>query len=289
MYKIAFLLSTLLLFCNYDSNNGYSPLSEKHCQTTANNNIKINEVNDLGQRYGYSIWMNSDAIDANYHASKWNNQSVYQRYNTWKAGKSVFLTSSGGYSSNNYTTSLGLTIENGRVVNNLLDDNMDAIVVIYNGDLEVIDCRKKMKIKAINQTLQLSNRQDKTLFVNKMKQLKATVFQTHLLAKNDILKIKTDSDKKVAERKLLAIVEKDNESFYTLFYIKRGERLYNAAKKINNYLISKDYTVHNIINLDTGVHNILKTYQLKSCSNRVIEGESRIGSAVNLITFFKES
>lgn len=285
MYRIAFLISALLLFCNYD-NSFYSPLTEKHCQTTANGKVKVNEVNDLGKRYGYAIWMNNNVINANYHVSKLNNQNVYQRYKTWKIGKSVLLTSSGGYSSNNYTTALGLTIENGRVINNLLDSKMDAIVLIYDGELEIIDIRKKTKIKAINQSLQLNNRQDKIIFVNKIKQLKATVFQTHLLAKDDVLKIKMGSDKKIAERKLLAMVEKDNESFYTLFYIKKGERLYDVSKKVNTYLINQNYTVNAIVNLDTGVHNILKTDNLKSCSNQTIQGETNINNAVNLISFF---
>ena len=76
--------------------------------------------------------------------------------------------------------------EDNDIVNNLLDNNMDAIVLIYNGKLEIIDIHKKMKIKAINKTLQLTNRQDKSIFVSKVKQLKATVFQTHLLAKDNI-------------------------------------------------------------------------------------------------------
>jgi hypothetical protein len=288
MYKTLFLISVLFYLSSYTV-VPYSSITEKHCQITSNGKVKVYEVNDLGRRYGYSIWLNSASIQVHYHTSKLNNQTVYQRYNSWKVEKRMVLASSGGYSTNNYKKPLGLTIEGGRVVNNLLDSDMDAIVLIYNGSIEIIDISQKMKIETIDETLQLSNYRDKAIFINKVKQLKATVFQTHLLAKGNLLKIKENSDKKVAERKLLAIVKKDNQTFYSLFYIKKGEKLYDVSKKVNGYLKSENYTVKGIVNLDTGVHNILKTYQLKSCTNQELRGESNINTATNLISFYIES
>jgi hypothetical protein len=285
MYKTLFLISTLLYFSSYTIFS-YTSITQKHCQTTPDGKVNVYELNDLGRKYGYGIWLNSSSIKVNYHASKINSQTVYQQYGSWKVGKKIVLTSSGGYSTNNYKTPLGLTIDEGQIVNNLLDNNMDAIVLIHNGILEIIDVRQKKRIEILDETLQLSDYRDKSIFINKVKQLKATVFQTHLLAKDNLLKIKEDSDKKVAERKLLAIVEQEGEVFYVLFYIKKGERLYDVSKKINGYLVSENYTVKAVVNLDTGVHNILKTYQLRNCSNQELQGESSINTATNLISFY---
>lgn len=114
-----------------------------------------------------------------------------------------------------------------------------------------------------------------------------TVFQTHLLAYNNQLKINYNAKRDVAERKFLVLVEQGGKRFAVIYRIK-GYYLYDAAKIVFELLESNPtYRIKSMINLDTGLQNVLDLHQSVSyCNDEEIKGFVYPEYAMNLLVFY---
>jgi hypothetical protein len=261
--------------------NKENGISEQYCNNAFDGNVKTYTLKDGYSNLGHSIWISrkSGKVNAKYFADKQYGQVVHDRYDSWRSGKDVVLMSSGAYATGWDGTDIpvGVTVDNGIVVNRKYDSGMDGLVIVYatggivvsnidDGDLYLATLDKKVDIR---------NSADRTKFLTWAKDEKATVFQTHLTIYKNQLECYYSSKDKNARRKLLVLAESsDGELFHIIFYFKdSGYTLYNASTMTLNYLKGKGMDVIAAINLDTGNYDIINTGSgVKDCSGNHIEG-----------------
>ena len=205
-----------------------------------------------------------DRIRAKYFAARdYNGKSVHERYKLWsKSNPNVVLISSGTYM-NDYGVPVGLTIDNGIVVNESLKyDEMDALVIIYATGGVVVSNLKKggLYIKALKKTLNIRKSSlDLDAFIEWAKANEATVFQTHLLAYDNEVTINSKkSSTKQRERRFLAVGKnEDGEIIHSIVFNPEKTSLYNGSEKVKEFLNEfKDIEIIFMINLDTGMQNV---------------------------------
>lgn len=264
-------------------------LSETTCQTGFSSNVTVKAIQKYGRPYGYSVWMkaNNNQLKAQYFAQSLHNQSVYNRYMSWQSPKRTIAFTSAAYTLSDNYTSKGLTIENGAVINSNFDSEMDALVVLYRGDILIFDTKNPFHFKEIGQ-LNLSNGFARQRLISWSRSNGATVFQTHLLVSDNELKITTAARKKIARRKVLVQISKNYEDYTIIFYIKRGEYLFDAAQNIQSLLQSySNVTIKSMINLDTGVNDVLGLDgSLSLCNRQEVKGREQPNLATNILSFY---
>ena len=135
--------------------------------------------------YGWefnTITLNREAsnkrIKVKYFAAKdYNGASVPERFANWFQSKNVIAFSSAGYMTEwdlNNATPVGITVDNGRVVNRKVAD-FDALVVIYaTGGVVVADINEGIKVNGIDKLLKVKNQRDRLEFLDWCKKNNAT-------------------------------------------------------------------------------------------------------------------
>lgn len=272
--------------------NPYFVIAEVECDQGSNGNIQVKELKYNDEKMGYSIWMKKNwnrKVKMDYLAGSGNALSVYARYNKWKLNKKVLLCSSGGYTTKNNKYPIGLNIDRGVVINRSWNTKMDALVIASNEGINVLPIDQSVYFKPMRCSIKIQNDYDFSKFIRWAKDNKASVFQTHLLAYENQLTVSKLASINVAFRKLLVeTTDDEGKEFLTLFYIRRGAFLFDAANSIVQYLQTKEYTVNTMINLDTGVNDILDLHpNWNTCNTAVIKGRTEINYAPNLIVFYQ--
>ncbi len=263
-----------------------SYLAEDLCTSNFNNEVKTYSLSDYSGEIGYSIWLDrkSQKVKAKYFAHKDVNsgQIVNDRYENWRGGRNVILISSGAYASEWEASDIpvGITIDNGIVVNRAIDDDMDALVIIEavggvrvsnieDGDLSIVT-------NTGSQTINIKTQ--KVEFLKWCEENNATVFQTHLLVYKDLLKVgKYNSDKEESVRKVLALVKDSGGNlFHIIYYSKfKAFTLYSIGEMVLKHLNNNGYSVVAVVNLDTGGYDVLSTGgSVKDCDGDVLKGNS---------------
>ncbi|MFK7946827.1 MAG: hypothetical protein AB8G11_04505, partial [Saprospiraceae bacterium] len=274
-------------------------LSEQHCSSAFDNNVSSYTLKDNGYNVGHSVWISrkSGKVKAKYFADKQYGQVVNARYNTWKNGKKVVLMSSGTYANGYDAMSnkpVGITVDNGVIVNRSWKESMDALVIVYatggivvsnieDGDLYLDALGKKVDVRKVR---------DRNEFLAWAVQENATVFQTHLTIFKNELKFESNHYQKNKEtkRKMLILAKDSSGTLYhIIFYFKNEDyTLYQASKKTKSYLDSKDMNIIAAINLDTGAYDIISTGEgLKDCNGYYITGTKNgsRGTMTNILSY----
>ena len=255
-----------------------------------------------GGQIGYVIALNrtSKRIKAKYFAYKENGKIVHERYDNWRSGKNVVLISSGAYATGFSGSDLpvGLTVDDGNIVNRNIDTNMDGLVIveavggvrmtnIRDGDLTIRKGSVDKKVN-VNDPLQRSE------FLSWCESEKATVFQTHLLIYKNQLKLSyLNSSNKVAERKMILLAYDSNGNLYHLIVYSRWKQmtLYEMASNTLLMLNENGFNVVAAANLDTGGVDVLSTStELADCGGQSIEGltNARRREMTNMLVYFYE-
>lgn len=238
-----------------------------------------------------------DRVRAKYFAAKDNNgKSVYERYKSWAAGKNIILVSSGTYMNDSYQP-VGLTIDNGVVVNSTLSDQFDGLVIVYATGGVVVSNLKMANLsincEGTNRVFDIRKSFEKTQFVECAKAAEATVFQTHLLVYKNELKIYPSPGCKLPpcdrERRFLAVCKnEDGELVHIIIHSPDHSTLYDGTKKVFEFLkIVKDMQeVVFMINLDTGFQDVFQLYDDKGNIMSAIAGQKDPSVAINLLTYY---
>jgi len=287
MKKYPIVFSFVLLLCSFTPLSTYDP-----------NHIEISGVNDKGVTYNV-VYMNrggsGNRIKAKYFAAKGNDgTTVPYRYANWSVGKDMIVVSSAGYM-DEFGIPVGLTIDNGKVVNKTLA-SFDGLIIVYatggivatnlkNGDLTLqgggIAAGRKFDIR--------NNYTDRMDFINWAQLQEATVFQTHLLVYKDQLTIGTNADTKSRERRFLA-VGKDKASgdlCHVIVNLPEYTTLYSGTVRAKKFLNDiRDIEITFMINLDTGYQDVCFLYNRDGTINNLIHGEKPITNAVNLLGYY---
>lgn len=263
------------------------------------NFVEISGYTDKrGITYNF-VYMNrtgsGSRIKAKYFASKGEDgSSVSDRFIEWGKDKNVIAVTSAGYM-DRYSTPVGLTIDNGRIVNSNLEA-FDGLIIVYatggivatnldNADLTLqgggITAGRKFDIRG--------NYRDRQDFIDWAESQEATVFQTHLLVYKNNLEIATNADRTPRERRFLA-VGKDvttNETCHVIVNSPEFTSLYEGTNRVKTFLNDyKDMDVTFMINLDPGAQNVFFLFNKDGTVNKSIMGTIKLESAANLLAYY---
>lgn len=253
----------------------------------------INQLTKNGEFYGHTIWINrkSERIRAKYFASG----EVYSKYRNWitDSNKQVVLACSGAFAtgySGNYMP-LGITVDNGEIVNRRLHSVMDALVIVYDsGGIAAVDIENEY-LNLDGDRVNINNYFDRNKLLNWAVREKATIFQTQLLAhKNRLRLVVKDARVRSRERRIL-ILAKDmsGDVYHIIFNIEKSVYLGDIANDILNYLTyMRNINVFAMLNLDTGIYNILRIYDQYGKELPYIKGPLDITRAINLFVYYYE-
>lgn len=276
---IGFLAAILLAPNNEIS---YSPISETTCNSSFSKKVEIREVKRYGGDYGYSVWMEQKGeIKAHFKTKQRSTRKE-------KAKEKIILQTTAAFVNDTYAAAIGLTIENGQLLNQKINDKMDALVIIHEKTVMVVDLRAAFYFQPMNRLIDLSNVLEKERFLSWASENDLTAFQTHLLAHQNEMKIGEEGNARKATRKFLVIWDNEGkEKFFIVFYLNNGEYLQKATKYIFDYLDTKNGYIHAIINLDTGIQDVLELNDnLRICNDNNVKGSCDKRLATNLLTFY---
>lgn len=240
-----------------------------------------------------------ERIKAKYFAARdYNGNSVFKRYKEWQKGKGVILVTSGTYMNENYQP-VGLTIDNGLVVNNELSDEFDGLVIVYaTGGVVVSNIKEgnlSIKCNGENKNFDIRDQFDKDEFVKCAEEVGATVFQTHLLAyKNNLIVYPSENCKLppcARERRFLAVCKDEEGTLrHVIVHSPTMSTLYDGSSRVLGFL--KEYErmkeVVFMINLDTGYQDVFELYDSNGKRRADIKGQKDISIAINLLTYYYE-
>ncbi len=271
------------------------------------NYVQISTVRYQGNSYNV-IYMDrggsNKRIKAKYFAAAdFNGNSVAKRYHQWAKGKNIICASSGTYM-NSFdvakagTKTEGLTVDNGVLVNKELKLNtMDALVVVYaTGGVVATDLKEK-NLKVQGGTVSgvpldlRGNGMHRNGFIQWSKENQATVFQTHLLAYDNQLKLSSyNSSKTERERRFLAVgKDEDGHLIHCIIHSSAYTSLYDGSKRVLDFLNNfKDMEVIFMVNLDTGAQDVLKVFNPDGSVKDDIKGKLSIDKAANLLVYYYE-
>jgi hypothetical protein len=279
-----------------DKENG---ISEQYCNSTFGGNVKTYTLKDGSRNMGHSIWISRESgkVDAKYFAHKQYGEVVHDRYDSWRSGKDVVLMSSGAYATGwkGSDVPVGVTVDNGKIVNRNYDDDMDGLVIVYaTGGIAVSNIDNgDLYLDALGRKVDIRNVKDRGDFLNWAVSQNATVFQTHLtIFKNQLQCYYSSSDGNTRRKSLVLAKNSNGELFHIIFYFKdSGHTLYNASKMTLSYLRGKGMDVIAAINLDTGDYDIINTgSSVKDCSGNSITGTRNAyrKNLTNMLTYSYE-
>jgi len=277
------------------------PLSEKHCTTSFEGLVNTYMLEEKGIEVGKSIWISRKGgrVKAKYFAHKQNGYHVHHRYTTWRVndGKNIILKSSGTYATswNNSDLPVGVTADNGVIVNRDYSSKMDGLVIVYaTGGIAVSNIEDgDLFLTSLNKKVDITNYSDRAKFLKWAEREDVTVFQTHLLAyKNKIEISKNYGSGRTARRQFLTLVKDENgEIFHVIFYLKDKEySLYDGTTLVLEYLKHKKYNTVAMLNLESGGAHILNTAgEATDCNGNNLWGTSNNYDAMaNLFTYYIE-
>ena len=288
MKKINFILILGIVFlCSFISISNYDSKF-----------VEISSVSEKGYTYNV-VYMNrggsKNRIKSKYFASP-TNSSVPQRFLNFSENKNMIMVSSAGYM-DNYGVPVGLTIDNGKLVNKNLGSTDGLIIVYPTGGIVATDIEKgDLTLQgggiAPGRKFDIRNSwTDRNDFIKWAQSQEATVFQTHLLVYKDKLSIATNAEPTKRERRFLA-VGKDKSSgdlCHAILNLPEYTSLYDGtfrAKKFLNDTGNMEITF--MINLDTGYQDVCFLYNKDASINNLIHGQRSLDYAVNLLAYYYE-
>jgi hypothetical protein len=266
------------------------------------NFVEISSYTDKrGITYKF-VYMNRDGsgkrIKAKYFAAKdEKGRSVPARYLDWYKDKNVITLTSAGYMDGSVPpVPVGLTIDNGRIVNRNIED-FDALVIVYatggivatnldNADLTLqgggITPGRRFDIRG--------NFRDREDFIEWAQSEEATVFQTHLLVYKNELTIDSRAEPTPKKRRFLA-VGKDNSGqvCHVIVHSPEITSLLVGTQKVKNFLNDyKDMDITFMINVDTGIQDVFFLFNSDGSLNNSITGSLPVNNAANILTYYYE-
>lgn len=278
---ILFLTSFTLSDARFNHKNKINGFSEGNCTTSFGGNVSVNKLYDNGREIGHSIWINrsSRRVSAKYFADNPNANSPLNRYNAWRRDKSVVLVSSGAYATSFHGgIPVGITVDNGKIINQTYESKMDGLVIIYaTGGIVVSDIEEgNLSLEGVG-VVDIKDSYDRQKFFRWAQKENATVFQTHLLAYKNQSKIYTRKSGTAVRKFLILAKDRGGSLYHIIFYTKKRDMTLAAGTKNTlKYLKGKRMNVIAMVNLDTGGFDVLGTGgDAKDCNGNYLEGGTR--------------
>ena len=254
--------------------------------------VVLREYKNNTETLGYSLDVNRTMypeIKAKYFADKLGNNKIYNRFNEWRKDKGIITVFSGAFT-DDYDIPIGITIEDGRLINRNVDDRMDALVIVEaTGCVKISDLSKRnLKIETPGydnkRVLNLRNPRDMGYFIAFAQKEKATVFQTQLLIFDDTLKVTSRSTALRERRLLLLAIDENGDLWHIVYNITKRVSLFDISNKILEWEHNKNIIA--LINLDTGTTDTMVVYD-NGVKVSFVKGQRGINSAINLLTYYE--
>ncbi|MGH1337228.1 MAG: hypothetical protein ACRBFS_13985 [Aureispira sp.] len=237
------------------------------------------------------------AVKAKYFAVDPHNQ-----YKKWKNEKKILFLTEATFSNSlnpENTKPVGLTVDNGRLVNRNIDHIMDGMVIIYNegrqqGGVAVIDLdTKPVRVERTygsgiyDSYYPRSSSSDRENFIQWGKHQGVTLFQTQLLYSKD----RDENFKNIyygqkRERRFWALCRKDRKVYHVVIDVPTYEYLNVAAKKTKELLEEEGLEVFYILNFETGSGNML--YAHNGDFLKGIVYPERLANTRNLLVYYRD-
>ena len=265
--------------------------------------VNISTVKHKGVDYKL-IYMkrgeSQNRIKAKYFAAKdpYKGTFVPDRYINWKANKSVICVTSGTYMDSYIDPKpIGLTVDNGIVVNRTLENDMDGLVIVYaTGGIVATNIEDRDLVVQGGDIggIQLNiknNTFHRTKFLEWCQQNEATVFQTHLLVYKNSLKIDASTSKPdKRERRFLVVGhDEDGNLVHCIIHSPEYTSLYDGANKVYNFLNSfREMNIVFMVNLDTGAQDVFTLFDEAGKERHDVKGHLQIEKAINLLVYYYE-
>jgi hypothetical protein len=225
--------------------------------------------------------------------------SSYLRYESWAKNKNIIAYMSAGYitdCASLYAHQVGLTIDNGEIINSSISENLGGLAVIQNDEIKLFNLENPfLQIKDKDGVLvkfELRNAFDRSLFIKWASENNISAFQCHLLAQNDSLLVYENAAKEIRDRRfLIGGVDQDGLFSNYILNLNGPETLRDATKIALKFLKSNDgLQAHYIINHDAGCDNIFRVFNANGEpeKRRGFEGFVHISNAASLIVFYYE-
>jgi hypothetical protein len=258
---------------------------EKH-KALRKGEVGVYKLKKGKRNYGYATFLwrgrSKGKLKAKYFASG----NTYKAFKDWRKGKNVVLISSGGYSTgfSHKSDPVGLCVDNGKIVNRRIENDKDALVIVEAvGGVRVSDIDKCDL--SLGGGRPICPRGDKNKLLNWGVNKNATIFQTHLLAFKNTLRINpTKSSQKSTTRRFLVVGFREGELFHAIFNVDKEMTLYAAAD--NALKAMAKMNVIAIVNLDTGGNDIYEVYDDDKSKLRYMMGEAEPRDATNLLVYY---
>ena len=252
-----------------------------------NNNVAITPLDIGAKPYGHEIELKrkSGKIKAKYFATGF----VYQKFAQWQPHNDVVMVCSGAFT-NDYKTPMGITIDNGTLINKLVDTKMDGLVIVYpNGGIAVSNLEDgNLRYGHPETVANLRSYADLQGFIDWAKKEQATVFQTQLLAYDNELKLDVGKARtNQAQRRVLMIAKNGmGEVLHIVYNITSNEYLGDVASTILRFArYDRGLEVVAMLNLDTGAEDIMEIYNDYGFKIPEPTGPVNIMAAINLIAW----
>lgn len=236
-------------------------------------------------------------VRAKYFADELDGKSVGDRYKEWSKNKNIICYSSGAYMNELDAASadlVGLTIDYGTVVNQTMKrGGLHALVAVYpNGEVDVVNLKDgsvTFSGSGSDKTFDMSSDLNVEKFIEWAKEENLTVFQTHLLAYDNDVKLGSNSSANERERRFLVVTKnRKGETEHFIIHKEEAATLLNATNAVVNYLKNKSYTVESVINLDTGAQDTFKFYNYDGTESTKLTGQLELSDARNLVVYYYE-
>lgn len=252
--------------------------------------VKTWELTQKGTSYGHEVRIsrNQGRAKAKYFASG----DVYGKYLNWKAGKDVIMVCSGAFT-NGTKKPVGLTVDNGEIVNKILEEKMDGLVVVYaTGGIAVSDLDERdLYLGSLNRHLNLRNETDRNIFLKWAVDQEATVFQTQLLVFDEKIRFQRyRPGARTANRRFLVLAkDASGELFHLIVKVDQFNRLGESAFDTNYYLkYFRNMEIIAMLNLDTGSYDAMEFYDDRGRSVYSLKSDVPLSESTNLIAYYYE-
>lgn len=250
--------------------------------------VKVYKLLLNNKDIGQAIWLDRRGIQASYIAF----ENVPARYNSFKANNKVILATTGGYTNTSHQPE-GFTTEEGNIVNPIMMPDRHGLVMLSKGGINVLDLKNK-SFQLPDGGPVINNPLDSLLAYAQLlewcKQNRATLFQTHLLAYSDTLRIDPQkANAEMRERRILALARDRNtqQLYHIVFNVTTQCNLAHIATEIFGLLQTRNLKVEAVLNLDVGAYNILNVYDDSGNLLPDVIGSVDINSATNLLVYTK--
>lgn len=240
---------------------------------------------DENKTLGHAMWLPQEQMRSHYFA----HGDVPKHLAKLKERDHVFLATAGGFT-NHLKQPEGLTIQDGTMINAVLQPNRHGLVIMDPQHGMIAFNLKEAEMKLPDGTSLLNPMNDLTAyaqFIDWCARQKATVFQTQLVVHNNRLLIDPEKAvKRFRERRLLALVSNDAGSrHHVLINITEPHMLAPLSAEIFSLLGERELQVDALLNLDVGLYDILDIYDEKGQPISDIKGTSESREATNLIIY----